>query len=473
MYDAIVLGLGGVGSMALRGLARQGGGGNFLGIEAYAVSNALQNAVSNASHNAGGGVPHGLVHGRGSSHGKTRIYRQAYFEHPSYVPWIRESLAVFQQMQEEHQTSLLQECGTLLLEEASAASPCRDAFAARSDPSSLPPLCRASYESALAHGIPVEHLDASALLERFPQFRYTTSRNMVGLFEPGGGFVRCEQVQRAAQAEAQAASHVDILSETRALSFSYVPHGNHRNHGNEDAPAKEDRPTIELRVQNKGETEVQVLTTQCLLLSMGAWTGQLIPSWAPHLRATRQLQGWLPVDEENASLFGAEHMPTWVMVHPAYPLPLYGVPCDAGEPEEDHRRWLKVGIHGRDDLILDPSLNPRQVSQMEREETLQAVSLAIDPTRLRGSNAVDLQASSEETASAFADIIPCFYTMTRDTHFMIGTPAGHSGVFAVAGLSGHGYKQTPVLGQMMVDYALGNDMSKWKSEFCTPSRFGV
>ena len=58
-YDAIVLGLGGVGSMALRGLARQGKGGRFLGVER-----------------------HTLLHAKGSSHGKTRVYRRAYFEHP-------------------------------------------------------------------------------------------------------------------------------------------------------------------------------------------------------------------------------------------------------------------------------------------------------------------------------------------------------------------------------------------------------
>jgi hypothetical protein len=85
----------------------------------------------------------------------------------------------------------------------------------------------------------------------------------------------------------------------------------------------------------------RVLTHPIRKSYMGAWTGQLIPSWAPHLRATRQLQGWLPVDEEHASLFGAEHMPTWVMVHPAYPLPLYYV--RGGPPAVAQSRHSRPG----------------------------------------------------------------------------------------------------------------------------------
>jgi sarcosine oxidase len=320
----------------------------------------------------------------------------------------------------------------------------------------------------LEHEIPVEYLDAATLPERFPQFRYDSSsnnnNNMVGLLEPGGGFVRCEQVMQAALREAQEASHVEILADTQALDFSIVP-------SSKGAGC----PTIELRVRTRGESDLRVLRTKCVLLAMGAWTGQLLPSWAPHLRATRQLQGWLDVNDndDKSKLFGAAHMPTWVMVHPNYPLPLYGVPCDAGEPEIHRRQWLKVGVHGRDDLIRNHSLNPQVVSPMEVEETLQAISLAIDPARLNAATTSEETATSATSSSPFADIVPCLYTMTRDSHFMIGTPAGYSGVFAVAGLSGHGYKQTPVLGQMMVDYALGNDMSKWKSDFCTPSRFGV
>ena len=65
-YDAIVLGTGGVGSAAAFHLAQRGA--KVLGIDQF----------------AGG-------HDRGSSHGQTRVIRQAYVEHPDSVPLLLRS----------------------------------------------------------------------------------------------------------------------------------------------------------------------------------------------------------------------------------------------------------------------------------------------------------------------------------------------------------------------------------------------
>eukprot|EP00977_Amphora_coffeiformis_P003670 scaffold710_cov171-Amphora_coffeaeformis.AAC.39 len=426
MYDAIVLGLGGVGSMALRGLARQERSGKFLGIEAYR-----------------------LLHPHGSSHGKTRIYRRAYFEHPNYVPWIDESIRVFREMEKEHNDSFVQGCGTVIIEQSQNPT--------SSDPAHFPKYCQASYQSAMQHGIPVEYLNASALKERFPQFRMEPRNNdMVGLLEPSGGFVRCEKVMAAALQEAKKAPHVDIMEQTQVLSLDYIP----SDHGG--------KPTIELRVQTADDREPVVVTTRCLLVSAGAWTGQLFPSWAPYLRPIRQFAGWIPV-ERKPELYSYQQMPTYVIIPPKYHLPLYGFPCDDDDQDGCHKQ-IKIGIHGRDDFVTDPSNNPKQVSEDEQSEFLHAVQHAFDFDQIhqRGDNKNPITPDQ-----AFAKIQTCMYTMTPDTHFILGTPAGHDQVFCVAGLSGHGYKQAPALGQMMVDYALGNDMSHWKLDFCDPKRFNV
>ncbi|MFP6764094.1 MAG: FAD-dependent oxidoreductase, partial [Planctomycetaceae bacterium] len=57
--DVAVLGTGGFGSACLSHLARRGA--SVLGLDAFLPG-----------------------HDRGSSHGETRIIRQAYFEHPDY-----------------------------------------------------------------------------------------------------------------------------------------------------------------------------------------------------------------------------------------------------------------------------------------------------------------------------------------------------------------------------------------------------
>jgi sarcosine oxidase len=46
-------------------------------------------------------------HDFGSSHGLSRIIRMAYFEHPSYVPLVRESYRLWRQLEAESGERLL------------------------------------------------------------------------------------------------------------------------------------------------------------------------------------------------------------------------------------------------------------------------------------------------------------------------------------------------------------------------------
>ena len=48
----------------------------------------------------------------------------------------------------------------------------------------------------------------------------------------------------------------------------------------------------------------------------------------------------------------------------------------------------------------------------------------------------------------------CFYTMSPDEQFIIDTHPQHKNVVFSAGLSGHGFKFTSVLGEIMADLTL-------------------
>ena len=74
-HEAIVVGLGAMGSAALRSLAARG-------IRALGLDR----------HEPG--------HDRGSSHGRSRVIRQAYFEHPDYVPLLREAYEGYERLEE-------------------------------------------------------------------------------------------------------------------------------------------------------------------------------------------------------------------------------------------------------------------------------------------------------------------------------------------------------------------------------------
>jgi len=78
-YDVIVAGLGAMGSATMYALARaQGPARRVLGIDRFSP-------------------PHGL----GSSHGRTRIIREAYFEHPAYVPIVRRAFDLWRELEHE------------------------------------------------------------------------------------------------------------------------------------------------------------------------------------------------------------------------------------------------------------------------------------------------------------------------------------------------------------------------------------
>src|ERR1051325_7992575 len=85
-YDVIVLGCGGVGSAALYHLARRGV--RVLGIDRF-----------------------NPPHDRGSTHGHTRVIRQAYFEHPNYVPLLLESYHLWRELEETAGRQLLHQIG--------------------------------------------------------------------------------------------------------------------------------------------------------------------------------------------------------------------------------------------------------------------------------------------------------------------------------------------------------------------------
>ena len=147
-YDAIVLGVGGMGSAALYHLARRRL--RVLGIERY-------------------NIPHEM----GSSHGLTRIIRLAYYEHPSYVPLLRRAYELWRQLENRVQERLLIVTGSVDASPADGEVFCR------------------SKASCDIHHLPYEILDHHDLNARVPGYRLPAG--MMALYQPDGGFLLAER----------------------------------------------------------------------------------------------------------------------------------------------------------------------------------------------------------------------------------------------------------------------------------------
>src|SRR5437867_1075578 len=89
-FDAIIIGLGAMGSAVACQLARQGR--RVLGLDRFSPPHAL-----------------------GSSHGQTRIIREAYFEDPRYVPLVQRAYELWTALERETERRLLIETGGLMI----------------------------------------------------------------------------------------------------------------------------------------------------------------------------------------------------------------------------------------------------------------------------------------------------------------------------------------------------------------------
>src|SRR5262245_57127805 len=124
-YDVVICGLGAMGSAAACHLARAG-------------------------KRVGGFDRFAPPHAYGSSHGQTRIIREAYFEHPAYVPIVQRAYLRWDELARLTGTELLRQTGGLMI-----GAPAGAVF-------------RGAKQSADTHQLPYEVLSAAQVRKRFP-----------------------------------------------------------------------------------------------------------------------------------------------------------------------------------------------------------------------------------------------------------------------------------------------------------------
>lgn len=151
-FDAAIVGLGAMGSASAYFLAQRG---------------ARVIAFDQAE------PPHTL----GSSHGHTRIIREAYYEHPLYVPLVRRAFELWSSVQREAGETLMVQTGGVMVGPEEGA------------------LVRGALKSARTHGVAHEMLDARQLSARFPA--YKARPDWVALLEHRAGMLFPERCVRA------------------------------------------------------------------------------------------------------------------------------------------------------------------------------------------------------------------------------------------------------------------------------------
>ncbi len=290
-FDVIIVGLGAMGSAAAYHLARRGL--RVLGFDRFTPPHAF-----------------------GSSHGESRVIREAYFEHPLYVPMVQRAYELWAELEQEIRRTLLLQTGGLMIGAPDSA------------------LVSGARRSAEVHHLAHEMLSASELRRRYPFLR--PSDETVAVWEPRAGILFPEA---CVQAHLEMARRYGALIQCDEPVMTWQPDG-------------EGVRVVTMHGQYRAER---------LLFTAGAWVGELLADLALPLTVERQVFFWF-APRAHPDQFLPERCPIYLWQYDEGPH-FYGFP--------DMGPGSKVAQHHRGQTT-DPQ-NVRRVVGSAEIEAIQAL----------------------------------------------------------------------------------------------------
>ena len=217
-FDVVVLGLGVMGASAVHQLA--GRGVRVLGLDANQRGHVL-----------------------GSSHGRSRIIREAYYEAAEYVPLVQRAFIQWRELEEETGLDLLLMSGCLNIGRPGTQGV--DGVIA----------------SARRHGLPSEILTSDAMRSRFPAFALPESH--VGVYQPTAGVLNADAC-------------VGALVDASVARGATIRHGELVNNWEPDGDG------VIVR------TPSGTIRAQKLVITAGPWSASVLADLGLPLQAVRQ-----------------------------------------------------------------------------------------------------------------------------------------------------------------------------------------
>lgn len=291
-YDVAIVGLGGMGSAIAAHCAARGA--SVIGLEQFQP-----------------------VHDLGSSHGKSRMIRKAYFEDPAYVPLVIRAYELWRKLEHDSGEEILRLTGVLSVGEESGE------------------IIAGTRRAAKDHDLALESLSRGEVKARYSTLELL--KDEVAIFEPDGGVLNPER---------GVAAHLQVARIKGAeLRFGVAMDSWH-------ASGK----GFELRLADG----TQVLANK-LVLAIGPWFQETLESLGVGIRVQRNVQAWF-TPATNA--YDAPHFPAFLLDRRGLAAPLYGFP-DFGD-------GIKAAFHGVGDLTdaqhVDRAVNvSRDVEPIARE----------------------------------------------------------------------------------------------------------
>ncbi len=290
IWDVIVIGVGGVGSATAMHLAKAGV--RTLGIDQYHP-----------------------VHDRGSSHGQTRIIRQAYFEHPCYVPLLQRAYELWHDLEQQSNQKLFHRTGLVEL--------------GPSDGIVIPGV----HSSAATYRLPIEKLTPFEIHQRWPGIK--GEDHWEAIVELNAGFLK---VERCVQ------THLDLAVQNGCKLI----HNCSVHQWSSDSR--------EVRVA----TDYGIEKAAQLVIAGGPWTRSLVPDLSKNLQVFRKHLYWF--EPRNNGYREEDGFPCFF--HETESGFFYGFPCING-------KGVKIARHsgGQPIEAPDPDAAASQITD-ERDRQL-------------------------------------------------------------------------------------------------------
>ena len=351
-FDVIIVGLGAMGSAAAHHLARRGK--RVLGLDRFAPPHAF-----------------------GSSHGKTRIIREAYFEHPLYVPLIQRAYELWAELEIQSGRNLFQPTGGLMIGRPDSA------------------VVTGALRSAKEHHLKFKLFSGAEVRRQFPGLR--PSEEMVAVWEPRAGILFPESCIEA---------HLRLAREHGAdLRFD------------EPVSGWEARAGGVRVVSAHGEYEAGQL-----VLTAGGWIKGLLPDLNLPFTVERQVQFWF--EPRNAAPFQPARCPIHIWEYEPG-RHFYGFP-NLGE-------GVKAASHHEGEIVSPDNIR-RDVS----------------PAEVEGMRRI-LRQFLPDADGPLRSAVVCMYTNTPDHHFFIDRHPECPQVLIASPCSGHGFKFSSAIGEVLAD----------------------
>jgi monomeric sarcosine oxidase len=277
------------------------------------------------------------------------------------------------------------------------------------------PVVQGVLASAERFGLNVERFSAAEAESRWPQFRFDPSHCVVYEAEAG-----CLLVESCIQ------SHLELAARRGAELCLHSPANSWQVDGDGIAV----------------ETDRGRFRADRLIVAAGAWSGAMLAELNVGLEIRRKPFYWFEaVDRRMDRSAGC----------PAY---LFDLPEGIyyGMPRIDRNR-VKVARHDAGESVAHPADVSRKLDAADQANVSQFVERRL-PLATTG----------------LLDHGTCLYTMTRDEHFIVDRHPQHPQVLIAAGLSGHGFKFSGVLGQALADLAIEGG-TKLPIDFLSLARF--